>query len=227
MGNCSLKGVAGKCPHFIRIMTDSGRIIELEGPLLVESVVNDFPGYGVFRQGHISSRLSQHEQLLNGQMYYLLPLVKERTVPNTGATRELDQVGPLRSSSCTASDLVMNLTTPALEVLPSPGNGIWKVKLVIDTKQLEEILSEQVNIEAMIEKMRTVASSASATPKRVKGSWGVAWRPTLASVCKVFLDQALNPKECAFGGIFNPSSNGANSSGQFWIGFEFPSFPGL
>ena len=82
----------------------------------------------------------------------------------------------------------MSVVEPALEVLAEVGDGVWRVKLVIDTKQLEEILSEQVNIEALIEKMRMVASSASLTPKRIESAWGMSWKPTLLNVFKFSLD---------------------------------------
>uniref|UniRef100_A0A7N2QYW3 Uncharacterized protein n=1 Tax=Quercus lobata TaxID=97700 RepID=A0A7N2QYW3_QUELO len=62
----------------------------------------------------------------------------------------------------------LSVVEPAPEVLPAVGDGVWRVKLVIDTKQLEEILSEQVNTEALIEKMRMVASCASLTPKKLR-----------------------------------------------------------
>ncbi|KAL6578731.1 hypothetical protein OROMI_008951 [Orobanche minor] len=44
-------------------------------------------------------------------------------------------------------------------VVPPPRNGIWKVRLVIDPKDLEMILSEEVNTEALIERMRFAAKS--------------------------------------------------------------------
>ena len=80
------------------------------------------------------------------------------------------------------------MVEPALEVLLAVGDGVWRVKLVIDTKQLEEILSEQVNTKALIEKMRMVASSASLTPKRTKSAWGMSWKPTLLNIFMFPLD---------------------------------------
>ncbi|PPS08143.1 hypothetical protein GOBAR_AA12498 [Gossypium barbadense] len=71
--------------------------------------------------------------------------------------------------SMAAADFVENLSSgSAMEVLPWKKNGVWKVKLVINSSRLEDILSEQVNTEALIEKMRMAA--ATATPKRSKGS---------------------------------------------------------
>ncbi|KAH7512412.1 hypothetical protein FEM48_Zijuj12G0088200 [Ziziphus jujuba var. spinosa] len=57
---------------------------------------------------------------------------------------------------------------PASEVLPSSGYGVWKVKLMIDTKQVEETFSKQGNTKALIEKMRMVTSSASLKPRHAK-----------------------------------------------------------
>ncbi|KAG8382118.1 hypothetical protein BUALT_Bualt05G0043300 [Buddleja alternifolia] len=57
-----------------------------------------------------------------------------------------------------------------VEVRPRPGNGVWKVKLVIDPRELEKILSEGANTDALIEQMRIAAYS---TPKRGKSSSGV------------------------------------------------------
>lgn len=42
---------------------------------------------------------------------------------------------------------------------PPPGNGVWKVKLLINPKDLEKILSEEVNAEALIQQMRMAANS--------------------------------------------------------------------
>uniref|UniRef100_A0A7N2KUW5 Uncharacterized protein n=1 Tax=Quercus lobata TaxID=97700 RepID=A0A7N2KUW5_QUELO len=98
-------------------------------------------------------------------------------------------VEPAKMSSYVASDFVDNLANgSALEVLPTVGDGVWRVKLVIDTKQLEEILSKQVNTKALIEKMRMVASSASITPKRTESAWGMSWKPTLLNLFKLPLD---------------------------------------
>ncbi|WJX54093.1 hypothetical protein P8452_40017 [Trifolium repens] len=86
----------------------------------------------------------------------------------------------VKNSAC---DYVENLLNgSALEVLPSAKNGVWKVKLMIDTRQLEEILSEEVNIEALIEKMRMAATAysiSSPARSRTTSTWKVGWKPTL------------------------------------------------
>lgn len=195
MGNCSLKGVvtAKSTQNSIRIMMDSGNILKLEGPKLVQEVVNDFPGYGIFRQGRITKPLSDQEQLLRGHTYYLLPLGEEKKARGTDEVYDLDakclnEVEPVRISSA-ALDLVTNLANGSgLEVLPPPQKGVWRVKLVINTKQLEEILSEEVNTEALIEQMRMAAASGNVTPRRTKSYWGVSLKPILCNVFKVPVD---------------------------------------
>lgn len=187
MGNCSVKGVTGDCPNDIRIFTDSDRIIGLKGPKLAKDVLDGYPGYGIFRQGNASSPLSSYEYLIGGQFYYLLPL-QEMPMPvgvsRKQRTRFLDGFeSPKISYAAPLVDLEgAEENGPAVKVLPSQGDGVWKVKLVINPKQLEEILSEQGNTEALIEKMRMAASSATLEPRRSKSSWGLAWKPCLSSV---------------------------------------------
>ncbi|XP_043707860.1 uncharacterized protein LOC122657140 [Telopea speciosissima] len=191
MGNCSNKGAIERSNgDFIRIMTDSGGIMELEGPLQVRNIIEDFPGYGVFRRDQVSSRLFHHDKLLNGHSYYLLPLKKDDQKMDMGMDIDMKLVSEGKSGRNSSVGTTTTTTTrPALEVLPSPGKGVWRVKLVIDTKELGEILSEQVNTEALIEKMRSAASSANATPKRRKGGpWGLARRPNLSNVCKLAME---------------------------------------
>ena len=143
------------------------------------------------------------ECLISGILYYLLPLRKEHKLCKNGVTEQVKNIGiiepleakwtsvvkPAKMSSYAASDFFDNLANgSALEVIPTVGDGVWRVKLVIDTKKLEEILSEQVNTEALIEKMRMVASSASLTPKRTKSAWGMRWKTTLLNIFKLPLD---------------------------------------
>lgn len=203
MGNCSLKGVAGDCYNSIRVLTDSGAVLQFRGPVTARDILNDHPGYGIFRQGHASSQVLDLESLIGGRLYYLLPVAEEQELCKSEVTeqvqnaRVIDELEaewlsitePAKKSVAAATDVVENLASGSgLEVLPSGGDGVWRVKLVIDTKQLEEILSEQVNTEALIERMRMAASSASSTPKRTKGGWGMGWKPILSSLFKVPLD---------------------------------------
>ncbi|KAL3499003.1 hypothetical protein ACH5RR_041735 [Cinchona calisaya] len=193
MGNCSLKGVTdtAKGFNFIRIMTDSGEILKLKGPKLVGEVIQDFPGYRIYGKGHISSPLFDHEELLGGQFYYLLPFIEEKSKTKLHC-EDANEKEPVRKSSAAALELVSGLANgSALEVLPPPQKGVWRVKLAITPKQLEEILAEEVNTEALIEQMRlaAAASSTCATPRRTKSSWGLMWKPILANVLKVPTDQ--------------------------------------
>lgn len=94
--------------------------------------------------------------------------------------------GPVRMTSSSVMNSFKTTTTTtgktSVEVLPPPGNGVWKVKLVIDPKDLEKILSEEVNTEALIEQMRIAANS---TPMRGKSSWNG-------------INEAISHKMCVF-----------------------------
>ncbi|KAJ1408194.1 hypothetical protein SESBI_23727 [Sesbania bispinosa] len=200
MGNCSFKDTTGECHHSIRILSDSGAILQFKAPKTVGQVLQHHPGYGIFRQGHASTPLLEHESLSYGLLYYLLPLkVDKKASFNDGVSEQVqgkellprseaglkgeNDEGGDKSPRVAACDYVENLSNgSALEVLPSAKNGVWKVKLVIDTRQLEEILSEQVNTEALIEKMRmaaTACSTSSPTRTRTLSTWKAGWKPTL------------------------------------------------
>ncbi|XVF10383.1 hypothetical protein REPUB_Repub07fG0178100 [Reevesia pubescens] len=205
MGNCSLKGVTRECNNSIRVLTDAGEIIDVKGPKLAREIVNDFPGYAICRRGQVSLPLPEDECLVNGGFYYLLSLKKvQKKSGDSGVSKqvnkeavkkiEVDWKNQIEPPKMSSADFVENLSSgSALEVLPSQKNGVWKVKLVISSQQLEDILSEQVNTEALIEKMRMAASSATLTPKKNKSSWVVGWKPAFSNVFKVTIDNKKAP----------------------------------
>ncbi|KAK8518394.1 hypothetical protein V6N13_027871 [Hibiscus sabdariffa] len=189
MGNCSLKAAAVEESNSIRVLTDAGEIIDFKGPKLAREITNDFPGYGIRRNGRASAPLAEDESLVNGGFYYLLPI--EKFQKNGGKEGDkkvaVDGADPTEPPKMTSADFVKNLSSgsseaAALEVLSSEKNGVWKVKLVISSQQLEDILSEQVNTEALIEKVRmaAAANSGAVTPRRNKWSWLVAWKKPAA-----------------------------------------------
>ena len=193
MGNCSLKGVTGECSNSIRVLKDAGEIIDVKGPKLAREIVNDFPGYAICRRGQASFPLPEDQCLVNGGFYYLLPLEKVQKSGDSGVCKqvnkeavkkvEVDWMNQIEPPKMSSADFVENLSSgSALEVLPSQKNGVWKVKLVISSQQLEDILSEQVNTEALIEKMRMAANSTTLTPRRSRSSWVVGWKSALSNV---------------------------------------------
>ncbi|KAK9079908.1 hypothetical protein SSX86_001582 [Deinandra increscens subsp. villosa] len=181
MGNCAFKGF-DPCLDPVRVMTPSGHVLEFSSPKLVSEVVNDFPKHGLFKKDKLLSPLDHRELLLGGQFYYLFPLaLEERSVPEPVGLSGAAEVEPERmSTSAVALQVVTkNLSDGSgFEVLPPPRKGVWKVKLVINTKQLEEILSEEVNTEALIEQMRVAAtSSMKVVPRRSQSYWRVKLKP--------------------------------------------------
>ncbi|KAK4363802.1 hypothetical protein RND71_019043 [Anisodus tanguticus] len=175
--NCSMKAVTDSRKselNFARVMTDSGEILNLKGPKLVRQVLNEFPGYNIFSSNRLSSPLHDQELLLDGQFYYLLPVIEKEKEP----ILEGEKTKPIRVwSSLTKGS--------AMEVLPAQREGVWRVKLVINPQQLEEIFSEEGNTEALIEQMRIAATTSSVSKHTRSTSCGVNWRSTLPSVFKL------------------------------------------
>uniref|UniRef100_A0A803LWL7 Uncharacterized protein n=1 Tax=Chenopodium quinoa TaxID=63459 RepID=A0A803LWL7_CHEQI len=156
MGNCSLRSSSSTCNKThtnVRILTDSGRVIEIDGPKLAQEVLDDFPGYGIYQKGHLTLPLFEDELLINGQVYYLLPF-------GVSSSKSLSETG--LSSEPTSFRKDQNA---AFEVLPSKGNGVWRVKMAIDSKELEEMMSGN-NAEALIQMMRSAAKSSENSPER-------------------------------------------------------------
>ncbi|CAN8246546.1 unnamed protein product [Cochlearia groenlandica] len=52
---------------------------------------------------------------------------------------------------------------PKIQVSPQRRNGVWKAKVVIGRKQLEEILAVEGNTHALIDQLRFAAAEASAS----------------------------------------------------------------
>ncbi|CAL9030446.1 unnamed protein product [Prunus brigantina] len=200
MGNCSsLKGTSGECPKSIRVLTDSGVVLQFKGPKLASEILTDFPGHGIFQQGKASLPLPEQELLVSGQ-YFLLPLREEdQLVCENGVIEKLEaaaaEAEPVKKSFGAGSDFVENLAngSSALEVLPSGGDGVWRVKLVIDTKQLEEILSEQGITEALIETMRMAATATAGMPSTPRQTKRGAWtrKPIFSSLFKLPTDHGI------------------------------------
>ncbi|CAN6483416.1 unnamed protein product [Victoria cruziana] len=121
-------------------MTDSGSIMQLKGPVSVDSFVKDFPGYGISRQGDVLEPLRPNDQLLNGCSYYLFPQRNEpkEDVPPVPV---VDQIVPEDTETCCSDTVAGSSPEPTVELVVSP-------------EQLAEIFSQQANTEALIEKMR-------------------------------------------------------------------------
>ncbi|CAN1138920.1 hypothetical protein LINPERPRIM_LOCUS24368 [Linum perenne] len=179
MGNCSPRGIAIATPagddvessNLIRVRMDSGEIVEFKSPKLARDVVSEYPGFSIHREAQtkgLSSPVPHCEYLVGGQFYCLLPIpAKVEALPENDAVSRVEKEEK--------SDAA------ALHVLPSHREGVWKVKLVIDTKRLGEIWSEQENVEELIERMRMAAAvSESLTPRRSRSSWGLTRKPAAA-----------------------------------------------
>ncbi|XP_071705302.1 uncharacterized protein [Rutidosis leptorrhynchoides] len=200
MGNCSYKGFDTRLDP-IRVMKPTGQILAFNAPKSVSEIVKNHPGHGIFRKDQLLLPLNNDVLLTGDQIYYLFPLASDDRAQKT--LGHLEPVGfetePVRmSTSAVALQLVAkNLSDGSgFEVLPAPRKGVWKVKLVIDTKQLGDILSEEGNTEALIEQMRVAAASSLKTvPRRSTSYWGVKVKPIFCNVMnRMVTDDSSSPK---------------------------------
>ncbi|KAL1565898.1 hypothetical protein AAHA92_01572 [Salvia divinorum] len=152
MGNCIFKAL-GAVDDMAKVVTPDGGVMELYAPITAECVTNEFPGHAIFGSpGRTSPPLLHSESLRAGQHYYLLP-AKRGKGGGAGSAPP-----PYRMS-------VDKLRRPPeeAEALPRYSSaGVWKVRLVIDTDRLSEILSQEARTEALIKSVRTAAKCAAA-----------------------------------------------------------------
>ncbi|KAG9453139.1 hypothetical protein H6P81_006043 [Aristolochia fimbriata] len=204
MGNCVFRGLV-EAEDVIKVVTCNGGIMELYPPISVECITNEFPGQGIFHSGDLLTSprpqpLLHNEELLPGELYYLLPLGPPHILggveycrPATNYnTKGGEFVGsssttaaPYRMSSFDGQGMWRRAEAATEVVMPRSNNninnasgGVWKVKLVISPEQLTEILSQETRTEALIESVRTVAkcgngfaSAANSDQWSVTSSW--------------------------------------------------------
>ncbi|KAL2334798.1 hypothetical protein Fmac_016011 [Flemingia macrophylla] len=74
MGNCLLGGMSDP-ETIIKVTTSDGGIMEFYAPVTVSFITDEFPGHGIFPTHDLFCKpLSQFDELVGGQSYYLLPL---------------------------------------------------------------------------------------------------------------------------------------------------------
>lgn len=157
MGNCIYKAL-GVVEEMVKVVTPDGGVMELYAPITAECVTNEFPGHAIFSSPRRNAQPLLHsESLCAGQYYYLLSTHKAK---GAGGNRAAETPAPYRMSVDSQGKL---RRLSEAEVLPRYNStGVWKVRLVIDTDQLSEILSQEARTEALIESVRTAAKCAAA-----------------------------------------------------------------
>ncbi|CAF2113517.1 hypothetical protein Bca4012_095878 [Brassica carinata] len=158
MGNCVCKGSGGsrklydKDDLLIRVVTPNGGVMELHPPIFADFITNEFPGHVIHDTlsiRHSSPPLLHGEELFPGNIYYLLPF--SSSTASTVQQHYTELATPYRMSFG---------KTPVKAAASGGGggsSGVWKVRLVISPEQLAEILAEDVETEAFVESVRTVA----------------------------------------------------------------------
>ncbi|KAH0865529.1 hypothetical protein HID58_082740 [Brassica napus] len=128
MGSGGSRKLYDKDDLLIRVVTPNGGVMELHPPIFADFITNEFPGHVI--HDTLSIRHSS-PPLLHGE--------------------ELFPATPYRMSFG---------KTPVKAAASGGGggsSGVWKVRLVISPEQLAEILAEDVETEAFVESVRTVA----------------------------------------------------------------------
>ncbi|KAK9926428.1 hypothetical protein M0R45_023660 [Rubus argutus] len=172
MGNCLFGGL-GEGGGVVQVTTSNGGIMEFYAPITVRSITEEFPSHGIFRSHDLFWKpLAHSDELVAGQLYYLLPLNSQSD--HLGSAAQIVRQGHVRSNSIplptslAGAPYRMSLDYQGMmkrsytEAFSRYNNmSFWKVKLVISPEQLLEILSQEGRTQELIESVRTVAKCGS------------------------------------------------------------------
>lgn len=182
MGNCLFGGLGPEADQggagLTKVITPNGGVMEFFAPIAAGSITDEFPGHRIFRAHDLFWKpLPHHEDLVAGESYYLLPLSSHASSISMSKFGHGVREGHVRSNSIPAASAVTPyrmsiecrpgvLKRSYTDVLSRHGNGgtcssssgrMWKVRLVISTEKLQEILSHEARTQELVESMRAVA----------------------------------------------------------------------
>ncbi|XP_027363248.1 uncharacterized protein LOC113870904 [Abrus precatorius] len=107
MGNCLVLQ-----ENMVRIVKSDGKVLEYKTPIKVHHVLKQFSGHAICDSLPLQHHLHPNTRLLNGQLYYLVPLPRP---------------------SPKASKKKVSFAEPEVQ------GGVIRVKLVISKQELKEI----------------------------------------------------------------------------------------
>ncbi|ESQ28878.1 hypothetical protein EUTSA_v10023888mg [Eutrema salsugineum] len=182
MGNCLFGGLGDEQDLSIKVIKSDGGVLEYYSPVTAGSVYLEFSGHAIFSALDILWKpLPHHHHLVPGQSYYLLPNIVSDDELKTfvgnchvrSNSESLPAITPYRMSldynhrvlKRSYTDVFSrNIDTRTRQKekrtkrkRTSNKGGIWKAKLVINTEELLQILSEDGRTNELIETVRAVA----------------------------------------------------------------------
>ncbi|KAF8093552.1 hypothetical protein N665_0383s0177 [Sinapis alba] len=181
MGNCLFGGLGDNMEDLpIKVIKPDGGVVEFFSPVTAGSVSLKFSGHhAIFAAFDLLCKpLPHHQYLVPGQSYYLLPSDELKTFVGNCHVRSNSESLPMitpygmsldynynrmvlkRSYTNVFSRNIYTRTRhkekKSRKSMRNKGD-IWKVKLVINTEELLQILSEEGRTNELIETVRAVA----------------------------------------------------------------------
>ncbi|GMH29868.1 hypothetical protein Nepgr_031711 [Nepenthes gracilis] len=188
MGNCLFGGAAGGGEPLVKVVTSNGGIMEFEPPISAGCIIEEFSGHSIYRGDDLLWKpLGPQELLHAGETYYLLPSgraggwgrhVRSKSTPMTSLP--MVATAPYRMSGVQRHSLRRSYSKSDNDSI-SMGGGVWKVKLVISSDQLIEILSEATLTQELIESVRAVAKCGSYAAVGFSDHWSISGGSTASS----------------------------------------------
>lgn len=178
MGNCLFGGLGDEEDFLIKVIKSDGGVLEFYSPITAGSVSDEFSGHSIFSALDLLWKpLPLHHNLVPGQSYYLLPTIVSDDELKTfvgnchvrSNSESLPAITPYRMSldynhrvlkrsyTDVFSRNISTRTRHKEKKTRRSKGGIWKVKLVINTEELLQILSEDGRTNELIESVRAAA----------------------------------------------------------------------
>ncbi|CAH2048403.1 unnamed protein product [Thlaspi arvense] len=197
MGNCLFGGLRDEEDLSIKIIKSNGGVLKYYSPLTAGSVSHKFPSQAIFSALDLLYKpLPHHHHLVPGRSYYLLPnIVSDELKTLVGNchmrsnSESLPSITPYRMSMDYNHRVRKRLYTDVFSRniytrtrhkekktrrrRTSSKGAIWKVKLVINTEELLQILSEDGRTNEQIESVRAVAKGENDVASSIASSGSV------------------------------------------------------
>ncbi|TMW81908.1 hypothetical protein EJD97_007421 [Solanum chilense] len=172
MGNCIVLQ-----EQVVKVMKTDGKILEYKAPIKVHQILSQFSNHVISNSHQVIEKqhLQPNDDLLGGQIYYLLPsLPKPKSAKKKVKFANDDQLVNDEKVKC-ANDHQVELLEANHDHHHHQKKEVIRVKIVISKKELQELLSSSeggiIKVDDMI-KSTTIVEGSTITN-------GKGWKPIL------------------------------------------------
>ncbi|KAJ8532710.1 hypothetical protein K7X08_015599 [Anisodus acutangulus] len=150
MGNCIVLQ-----EKFVKVMKIDGKILEYKAPIKVHQVLSQFSGHVISNSLQVidNQHLQPDDDLLGGQIYYLLPQLPVQPPPKSAKKK-------------------VKFANDQVELEANQKTEVVRIKIVISKKELQALLNSEDGLIKVDDIKSTTIVDESTTN-------GIGWKPVL------------------------------------------------